>query len=158
MMKVHENQPVGFIPTLKVCGALIQHDEKFLLLKRHPNKSHGNHWNLPAGKLEAQETTIEAALREVHEESGIRLSLDKVHFLGVLYFECSEINFEFHIYYSSLGEKPQLSLSEQETIEGKWWNWHETIEPLIPGGQEVLNFCKRKIALINYGQTDKHFF
>ncbi|TSC59538.1 MAG: NUDIX hydrolase [Parcubacteria group bacterium Gr01-1014_107] len=48
---------------------------KFLLLY------HGNgHWNFPKGRLESGEKDIQAALREVGEETGIRqqyLSLDK---------------------------------------------------------------------------------
>lgn len=152
-MKVHENQPLGFLPSMKVCGVLIQHGEKFLLLKRHPQKSYGQHWNLPAGKLESGETPLQAALREVREESGIHLKEINVSPLGVLYFTGKEISFEFHLYFCDLYDEPDLILSAEETIEGKWWHWQDQIDPLIPGGTEVLNFCKRQIASKRLGEA-----
>lgn len=155
-MKVFENQPLGFIPKIKVCGFFLKHKEKFLLLKRHPDKSHGNHWNLPAGKLEKNETTYEAAMREVLEESGIALVKQKGYFLGTLYFVCKDISFEFHLYYTELLDEPILSLAEGETIDGKWWTWGDQIDPLIPGGVEVLNFCKMKIDSKTYLEIDQN--
>lgn len=144
-MKVTENQPFEFFPSIRVCGVLIQHDNQFLLLRRHPAKSYGNHWNLPAGKQERGESTHSAALREVKEESGIDLTENNIQFLGTLYIRCAEIHFEFHLYYSSLDDKPQLKLAEDEAIEGKWWDWDQEIQPLIPGGKDVLAFCRKKI-------------
>ena len=145
-MEVHEVQPVGFVPAIKVCGAFIQHDDQFLLLKRHPDKSHGNHWNLPAGKLEVGETTLDAALREVEEECGIILNKEHMAFLGVLYFVSADVNFEFHIYFSKFEDKPSIFLADDETIDSKWWSPEDIIEPLIPGGKEVLSFCKKRAA------------
>jgi 8-oxo-dGTP pyrophosphatase MutT (NUDIX family) len=143
-MEVSDNQPVDFLPHWKVCGVFIEHQNQFLLLKRHPEKTHGNHWNLPAGKLEKGESPIQAALREVKEESGISLPHDEVHFLGVLYFITPGLNFEFHLFYSEVADKPNVTLAHDETIEGKWWDFSDQIHPLIPGGDEVIAFCKEK--------------
>lgn len=144
-MKVTENQPIEFYPSIRVCGVLVKCQDQFLLLRRHPSKSYGNHWNLPAGKQEKGESTYVAALREVKEESGIDLAEQEVLFLGPLYIRCKEIHFEFHLYYSELDKKPEIKLAEDEAIEGKWWCWDEAIEPLIPGGKDVLEFCRKKI-------------
>jgi 8-oxo-dGTP diphosphatase len=144
-MKVFENQPFEFYPSIRVCGVLMRHGEQFLLLRRHPSKSYGNYWNLPAGKQEKGESTFVAALREVKEESGIDLTGKEVPFLGTLYIRCKEIHFEFHLFYSDLAEMPEVKLAEDEAIEGKWWYWDEEIYPLIPGGKDVLEFCKKKI-------------
>ncbi len=148
-MKVLESQPFGFNPAIHVCGVLMQHDQHFLLLKRHPKKSHGNHWNLPAGKREKGESSFDAALREVKEESGISLNQQSVHFLGTLYVVCKDLQFEFHLYFSHLNDRPDLNLGLEETIEGKWWNWNDQIQPLIPGGEQVLSFCKKQIEKLN---------
>lgn len=144
-MEVFYNQPLNFFPQFKVCGIFIEHNRQFLLMRRHPGKLHGNHWNLPAGKLEAGEQPIEAAIREVHEESGILIPIQKVHDLGVLYFITPEMNFEFHLFFSSLSNKPSIKLADGETVEEKWWGWSDPIHPLIPGGQEVIHFCKNNI-------------
>lgn len=46
-------------------GVVIRPDGKFLVMKRD------GIWDLPKGKLDADETTEEAALREVTEETGL---------------------------------------------------------------------------------------
>ena len=54
----------------RACGALIQGD--MILMVRHvePTRSY---WTLPGGGVEAGETPAEAAVREVREETGLRV-------------------------------------------------------------------------------------
>jgi 8-oxo-dGTP pyrophosphatase MutT (NUDIX family) len=54
------------------------------LLCRRPSRMrrHAGQWALPGGRLDADETPLEAALREVEEEVGLRLASDSV--LGLL--------------------------------------------------------------------------
>ena len=55
----------------------------FLLCRRAINlRRHAGQWALPGGRLEAGETAVQAALREVNEELG--LSLDAENILGWL--------------------------------------------------------------------------
>lgn len=52
------------------CGFLISYDGKFLLVK----SSGGNIWGIPKGVKEKGESDLEAALRELKEETGLDLS------------------------------------------------------------------------------------
>ena len=45
-----------------------------LTLRASGLRAHGGQWALPGGRCDAGETAIEAALRELHEELGLRLS------------------------------------------------------------------------------------
>lgn len=55
----------------------------FLLCRRAAKlRRHAGQWALPGGRLDAGETPVEAAVREVHEELG--LSLPAEHLLGCL--------------------------------------------------------------------------
>ncbi|MCH9671004.1 MAG: CoA pyrophosphatase [Gammaproteobacteria bacterium] len=55
----------------------------FILTRRAPKlREHGGQWALPGGRVDAGETVVEAALRELDEEVGINLHPDRV--LGVL--------------------------------------------------------------------------
>ena len=53
-------------------GGVIYHISKekviYFLLLKHKN---GNHWDLPKGHIESGESTYEAALREITEETGL---------------------------------------------------------------------------------------
>lgn len=55
----------------KSCGVIVYYKEKFLLIQ-HRN---GGHWAFPKGHVEAGETEEETALREVLEETGLRVQL-----------------------------------------------------------------------------------
>jgi 8-oxo-dGTP pyrophosphatase MutT (NUDIX family) len=58
-------------------------DTGFILTRRASGlRSHGGQWALPGGRCDPGETHAEAALRELHEELGLRLSADSV--LGAL--------------------------------------------------------------------------
>lgn len=50
--------------------ALVIKDGKVLLLKRAPHLIEGGKWCLPGGFMERDETTEQAVLRELKEESG----------------------------------------------------------------------------------------
>lgn len=55
----------------------------FLLCRRTSRlNSHSAQWALPGGRLDPGETVVEAALRELHEEVGIKLTEESV--LGLL--------------------------------------------------------------------------
>ena len=55
----------------------------FLLCRRASRmNTHAGQWALPGGRLDAGETVVAAALRELDEEVGLQLSIDQV--LGVL--------------------------------------------------------------------------
>jgi len=70
-----------------VTMALVESDDgadtAFLLTRRAPDlRSHRGQWALPGGRCDEGETPVEAALRELEEELGLRLDAGSV--LGVL--------------------------------------------------------------------------
>ena len=61
------------------CGIVIFSPDAELLLCHVTNQSH---WDLPKGGIDGQETAVQAALRETHEETGITLVADDLFDLG----------------------------------------------------------------------------
>ena len=66
-------------PRLTVDGIIIK-KKKILLIKRG-NEPFQGQWALPGGFVEYGETTEEAVIREIYEETGIRTTIQKI--LGV---------------------------------------------------------------------------
>jgi len=55
-------------------------EDNTLLLARHERDSH-SYWVLPGGAVERGESVEEAALREIEEETGLRVRLDRLLFV-----------------------------------------------------------------------------
>jgi 8-oxo-dGTP diphosphatase len=68
--------PVG--PEVAV-GAVALHDERILLVRRGRGPAAGE-WSVPGGRVEAGETLHEAVVREVAEETGLEVVVER--FLG----------------------------------------------------------------------------
>lgn len=56
---------------------VVKRGEKLLLLKRSEEISSGGKWCFPGGKIEEGETPREAAVREVNEETGLKVDVKK---------------------------------------------------------------------------------
>lgn len=65
-------------------AVLIEKDGQLLLLRRAQPPWQGS-WNLPAGYLEVDETPEQAAVREVREETGLDVEIDRL--LGNYFFD-----------------------------------------------------------------------
>lgn len=64
--------------TLKVVCGIIWKDDKVFIARRKPEKFHGGLWEFPGGKVEANETEKESLIRELEEEMGMKVTVEKV--------------------------------------------------------------------------------
>ena len=61
-----------------VAGCIPEHEGKVLLCKRAIEPRYG-YWTLPAGFMELEETSLEAALRETLEEANARVAVSELY-------------------------------------------------------------------------------
>jgi len=89
---------------------------QILVTKRHPNKSFGGMWENTGGAVMSGETSAQAALRELEEETGLKPANGKLIFLGDVwhqgyvvdaYLNCTEVDVD------------KLVLQEDEVTEAK---------------------------------------
>lgn len=60
--------------SVSVAGIVVNDEGKVLVIRRRDN----NHWEPPGGILEINETFEEGVRREVHEETGIWVTVDRL--------------------------------------------------------------------------------
>ena len=64
---------------VKVTGAIIQRNDKFLIGRRAPSEKSPGLWEFPGGKLELGETLQECIKRELKEELGIEAEVGDLY-------------------------------------------------------------------------------
>jgi 8-oxo-dGTP pyrophosphatase MutT (NUDIX family) len=117
---------------------------KFLLLKRAPHVVQGGVWTAaPGGKLEAEESPLQAAVRELREETGIVLPATRLRFIHTAYFQFPDIEYELSLFYTSIDKRPPVVLTPHEHTEYTWTTLEEALQkPLMRGGQECISLLR----------------
>ncbi len=79
---------------------LLTRDDHVLLAQRANTGYADGQWNLPSGKLEADEDLITAVIRETHEEIGLDLNRDDLDMVTTVHYRNPEgnarVGFFFH--------------------------------------------------------------
>ena len=133
-MTVHLIPPANFNPVMEVAACYVEHQERILLLLRQDHKPQGNTWCLPGGKLDQHDSPLEAVLREVTEETSIKLVPNNVTFFRSFYIQYPEMDFIYHLFHSKLQYRPEVKLSPNEHKKHIWPMPKNALKlPLTPG-------------------------
>jgi len=114
---------INHVYGLAVRVLLTDQDGKILILKRSTDsKTNPGKWELPGGKVNQDESFDHALIREVYEETNLKIALE--HVVGA-----SEQNLHIiravHIIMSGKIIEGELNLSPEH--EGYAWVWMETL-------------------------------
>jgi len=63
---------------IKVCAAVIYHQDKILITLRPKDKKLGGYWEFPGGKIEDRESQEEALKRDLREELDIEVEVGEL--------------------------------------------------------------------------------
>lgn len=112
----------------KSCGAVVYREKDSgkvkVLLIRHKN---GGHWAFPKGHVEKEETEEETALREIREETGLKVKLDTGFRHTVTYSPKPEVMKDVVYFAARSGEK-QVKAQEEEVTDIQWFKPQEALE------------------------------
>lgn len=111
------------MPREKSCGAIvISEDNKYLIAQ------HGaGHWDLPKGHVEGEETEEKTALREVFEETGLKVRILDGFREEIHYYPKPGV-FKTVVYFVALAVSKKLKLDE--LIGYKWLPYEEAVKQL----------------------------
>ena len=113
-----------------------QQTKRYLFLLRNGNK-HNGHWGLVGGKVEANETAMQALTREISEEIGA-IAYSKV--IPLEHFTSDNSNFEYHTYIIPVPNEFVPTLNHEHRGYA-WTHIEDHPKPLHPGVWRTFNFA-----------------
>ena len=134
-------------------AAIINERQEILMLKRADNGK----WTMPGGTMEFGESLLQCAVREVEEETGLKICLSDV--IGTytdpdirIAYSDGEVRQEFTVLYKGECVSGNISLDEESTA----WRWIPLNEvSLLPMADSQR---KRIEDVVVYSQTGKKRF
>jgi 8-oxo-dGTP pyrophosphatase MutT (NUDIX family) len=128
--------PRGILATddlnvFKACGALLlANDTKRVLFLLRGNDTYSNTWGLVGGKVESTESVMQALKREIYEEVGYDILINKT--IPLELFRSDDNNFEYHTFICLINEEFIPKLSDEH--KGYCWCSVDSFpKPLHPG-------------------------
>jgi 8-oxo-dGTP pyrophosphatase MutT (NUDIX family) len=122
-------------PVVRAAGILIVCQGELLFLKRGDwIATEPGTWCIPGGKLEDGETSMDAAVRETFEESGIKVPRESL----VEWTRVVRDGVDFTTFIASIATKPEVAIAEDESDKYAWLPLTNLPSPLHPGMGIVL--------------------
>ena len=101
------------------CAAVgIIYKNSILLCKRSESSPMSGYWSIFAGSIEKGESSMSCAVRELKEESGIDISIEKIKYVKTIY---GDSDFSMNIYMSEFDRLVEPSLNDEHTEYG-WFS------------------------------------
>ncbi len=129
---IYREAPEGFEPRFNIVSCFVEHDGRFVLLHRPIQKSQGGKWGVPAGKMDAGETELQAMVREMKEETGLDVQPESLKYYTKLFVRYPDYDFGYTMFSLSVDEAPNIVLSPQEHQDFRWVTPEEALTmPLV---------------------------
>lgn len=126
---------------------IINEKKQVLLQKRSATKRFNpNKWGLISGHVDGDETLIEAAIRETHEEIGLLLNESDLHSFCERELKQEDVNshFRYFFYVNSSKDLKGFIIQKEEVSEIRWFDIDNVID-MINSGDTTITFDKRRL-------------
>jgi 8-oxo-dGTP diphosphatase len=114
-------------------GILIRSNGDFLMTTRPAGKAYAGHWEFPGGKLEANETVVEALRRELIEEIGVTIQDAEIWKSSLVDYPLALVRLTFCKVFAWAGQ-----LHMRESQQFAWQSLPVKVAPVLAGTVPVL--------------------
>ena len=119
------------IPTWYFALVVVRRGQRFLLTQE---RKYGSRWSIPGGRVEPGETLVKAAIREVHEETGVPIRVD-----GILRIEhaVQPDGTRMRVLFtgSPIDDTPPKTVADEESLGAAWLTLEEIRGLKLRGGE-----------------------
>lgn len=133
----------------KSCGAIqfrvIDNKVQYLILKSLEPHSY---WGFAKGHMEGSETEEETCIREVFEETGIRIKIENNFRIVDKYKISEDIEKEVVIFLGNTKEQ-SVTIQQQEIMDYKWCNYTTAINLLTFEGSRNILYKANKFLMLS---------
>lgn len=125
----------------KSCGSIVIDNDKVLLVKHN-----AGHWDFPKGHVEANETEVDTAIREVKEETNILIEVNE-KYRYVIRYSPKENVLKDVIYFLGKPLTNKIVKQEEEVSEVKYVSLDEALSLITYDNSK--NLLKRLLEDVN---------
>ena len=133
------------------CGAIVfnENTEKVLLVKMH----NGN-WGFPKGHIESNETKEETAIREVFEETNIKIKIIP-NFEREIKYIPNENTIKKVTFFAGITQEENVIVETHEIEDFKWCTYEEALKSVTYKLQKDVLEKSRKVIMEHIHTTEK---
>jgi 8-oxo-dGTP diphosphatase len=133
---------LGQRPVTEVAvGILIRANGDFLMTTRPAGKAYAGYWEFPGGKLEPNETVIEALRRELIEEIGVTIQDVQVWRSSMVDYPHALVRLTFCKIFTWTGQ-----LHMRESQQFAWQRLPVQVAPVLAGTIPVLQWLENEVV------------
>ena len=127
---------------IEVVAAIIHKDGTYFATQRGYGEFEGM-WEFPGGKIEPGESRESALKREIQEELGIDITIDK--FLCITDYDYPSFHLTMHCYLCSV-ESEEIELREHKSAR---WLTVESLDSVewLPADKEIIEILKQRCSI-----------
>ncbi len=112
---------------IKVTAAIIRNGDTILLARRGPQKELAGYWEFPGGKVEPGESPEECLTRELFEEFGVHVVVEKYFAESVFQYDHASIHLiAYHVYLPA----DEMKLTAHDAIA--WVKYKNLLDYRLP--------------------------
>lgn len=138
------------VPPVAATIAVVVEDGAVLLVRRH-NPPDAGLWGFPGGKIELGEPVRQAAVRELHEETGLRATSERVFTAIDVLDRGADATLRHHfVLIAVLCRNPMGTLApSSDASEARWFRLHEIESAGLSTSHQVAEVARDALALVS---------
>lgn len=138
-----QTQPDDEVRPLLVVAAIVRDGDQILITQRPEGKRHAGQWEFPGGKVMPDETPQQALIREIDEELGVEIKVERLFDLILHRYDWGTVLVLFYNAVVFAG-----TITHQQVADHRWVHPRQFLDfPILPADAPILQQLLNESAL-----------